>query len=258
VIIPKIGLGTWNIKTDDLVNIIPEAIKLGYRHFDTARKYSNEEGVGEGIRKSGIDRNKVFITTKLWITDFLRTKNAFEASLERLQVDYVDLYLIHWPFPFWTKAWVELERIQSSGKAKSIGVSNFGIKELEYIKNHYKIIPAVNQIEFSPFFYKKELIKYCQKEGIQVEAYSPLTRGYRLDDPKIQIIADKYQRTIPQILLAWCLHHNLIVLPKSTTIEHLKENFESQNIKLLKPDMEYLDSLNENYSALSTFWSKKK
>lgn len=132
------------------------------------------------------------------------------------------------------------------------------IKELKYLKENYKIIPAVNQIEFSPFFYKKELIEYCEKEGILVEAYSPLTRGYRLDDPKIQIIADKYQRTIPQILLAWCLHHNLVVLPKSTSVRHLKENFDSQTIKLLKPDMEYLDSLNENYSALSTFWSKSR
>ncbi len=256
--IPKIGLGTWNIKSDDLIKIIPQAIKLGYRHFDTARKYSNEEGVGEGIKKSGINRNEVFITTKLWVTDFLRTKNAFEASLERLQIDYVDLYLIHWPFPFWTKAWVELERIHKTGKARSIGVSNFGIKELSYIKKNYQITPAVNQIEFSPFYYKKELLDYCQAEGITVSAYSPLTRGYRLTDPKIQVIADKYQRTIPQILLAWCLQHGLVVLPKSTSPEHLWENLDAQNIKLLDKDMDYLDSLNENYSALSTFWSKKK
>lgn len=255
--IPSVALGTWGIKTTDLVNIIPQAIKLGYRHIDTARKYSNEEGVGEGIRKSGIKREEIFVTTKLWVTDFLRSKNAFDASLERLQLDYVDLYLLHWPFPFWTKAWVELERIYKTGKAKSIGVSNFGIKELETIKKRYGVSPAVNQIEFSPFFYKKDLLEYCQSEGIVVEAYSPLTRGYRLADPKIEKIADKYQRTIPQIMLAWSLQHNLVILPKSTSIDHLKENLESQNFKLLPKDFEYLNSLNENYSALSTFWSKK-
>lgn len=255
--IPNIGLGTWGIKSSELEKIIPLAINLGYRHFDTARKYSNEEGVGEGIRKSKINRNEIFVTTKLWITDFLRSKNAFEASLARLGLDYVDLYLIHWPFPFWSKAWVELERIFKSGRAKSIGVSNFGIKELELIKKRYNIIPAVNQIEFSPFFYKKDLIDYCASENIVVEAYSPLTRGFRLNDLRILSIADKYQRTVPQIMLAWCLQHNLVVLPKSTSRDHLKENLESQKIKLLSNDLDYLNSLNENYSALTAFWSKK-
>lgn len=256
--IPKIGLGTWNIKSEVLCTLIPEAIKIGYRHFDTARKYSNEEGVGEGIIKSGIDRKDVFITTKLWVTDHLRAGKAFEASLERLGTDYVDLYLIHWPFPFWTKAWVALENIFESGRAKNIGVSNFGIKELELIKKKYKFTPAVNQIEFSPFYFKKDLLQYCETNGIVIEGYSPLTRGYRLDDPKIKSIANKYCRSISQIMLSWSLQHNLVVLPKSTSIEHLKENFESQHIKLLPNDMNYLDSLNENYSALFTFWNKKK
>lgn len=256
--IPSIGLGTWNIKSEQLVSLIPEAIKLGYRHFDTARKYSNEDGVGEGIRKSGFPRDELFITSKLWLSDFLRAKDAFNASLTRLNLDYLDLYLIHWPFPFWTRAWVELERIYKSGKARSIGVSNFGIKELEFLKKKYQITPAVNQIEFSPFYYKKDLLDYCQSEGIVVSAYSPLTRGYRLNDPNIQVVAKKYCRTIPQILLAWCLQHGLVVLPKSTSPEHLWENLDTQNIKLLQKDMDHLDSLNENYSALSTFWSKKK
>ena len=256
--IPSVGMGTWGIKSEDLVTIIPEAIRLGYRHFDTARKYFNEEGVGEGIKESDIARKEIFITTKLWVTDFLRTKNAFDASLQRLGLDYIDLYLIHWPFPFWTKAWVELERIHKSGKARSIGVSNFGIKELETIRKKYQVIPAINQLEFSPFFYRKDLLDYCQSQNIVVAAYSPLTRGYRLNDPKIQTIADKYCRTIPQIMLAWSLHHNLVVLPKSTSPDHLKENWEAQNIKLLPVDIDYLNSLNENYSALSTFWSRKK
>lgn len=256
--IPKIGLGTWNIKSDQLTKIIPEAVKIGYRHFDTARKYSNEEGVGEGIKKSNLSREKIFITTKLWITDFLRAGNAFDASLQRLGLDYVDLYLIHWPFPFWSKAWTTLENIYESGKAKNIGVSNFGIKELEAIKKRYKYSPAVNQIEFSPFYYKKELLDYCQANNIVVEAYSPLTRGFRLDDPKIKKIADKYNKTVPQIMLAWALSHNLVVLPKASSVEHLQENWDAQFISLAEQDIAYLDNLNENYSALSTFWSRTK
>lgn len=255
--IPLVGLGTWGIKSDDLVNVIPTALDLGYRHIDTARKYFNEEGVGLGIKKSGLPREDIFVTTKLWITDFLRTKNAFEASLERLGLDYVDLYLIHWPFPFWTKAWQELERIHKSGRAKSIGVSNFSIKDLETMRKRYAIVPAVNQIEFSPFFYKKDLIEYCQDQNIIVEAYSPLTRGYRLDDPKIKGLALKYQKTVPQIILRWCLQHGLAVLPKSTNPEHLKSNLDLFNFEISAEDFAYLNSLNENYSALSVFWSKK-
>lgn len=251
-------MGTWNISSQDLEKIIPEAIKIGYRLFDTARKYSNEEGVGQGIRNGGLPREEIFLTTKLWRTDFLRTYSAFKASLERLNTDYIDLYLIHWPFFFWTKAWASMESLLEAGKVKNIGVSNFGIKELEVIKKKYKIKPSVNQIEFSPFYYKKDLLDYCHNEGIYVEAYSPLTRGYRLNDPKIKKIADKYSKTIPQIMLAWSLSHNLIVLPKSTSLQHLQENWEAQFISLSGEDIHYLDSLNENYSALSTFWSRKK
>lgn len=258
IVIPKIGLGTWNIKSEELEKIIPEAIKIGYRLFDTARKYSNEEGVGQGIRNSGVARENIFLTTKLWRTDFLRTNSAFKASLERLNTDYIDLYLIHWPFFFWTKAWASMENLLGSGKVKNIGVSNFGIKELEIIKKRYKFKPSVNQIEFSPFYYKKDLLDYCHNEGIHVEAYSPLTRGYRLDDPKIQKIAAKYSKTVPQIMLAWSLTHGLTVLPKSTSVEHLKDNWQAQFIDLSEEDVSYLDSLNENYSALSTFWRKIK
>lgn len=255
--IPKVGLGTWNIDSKTLSGLVPEAIKIGYRHFDTARKYSNEEGLGEGIKKSGIPREKIFVTSKLWRSDFLRAGEALNASLERLQLEYLDLYLLHWPFFFWTRAWASLENIYHSGKARNIGVSNFNIRELEIMRKRYKIKPFVNQIEISPFYYRKDLIYYCRENNILVEAYSPLTRGYRLNDQKIQKIADKYCRTVPQIMLAWCLQHNFIVLPKTTNLEHLKDNLDTQNIKLLENDMEYLDSLNENYSALSTFWSRR-
>jgi methylglyoxal/glyoxal reductase len=256
--IPSMGLGTWQIESSELIKIIPEAIKIGYRHFDTAHKYENEEGIGVGIIKSGIPREKLFITSKLWITDILQAKKAFEISLHKLQLNYLDLYLIHWPIPFWTKAWIDLENIYRSGKVRSIGVSNFGIKELEIIKKRYDIVPAVNQIEFSPFYYKKELLEYCHSEGIVVSAYSPLTRGLRLDDPKINYLVEKYKKTSSQILLAWCLQHDMVVLPKSTSINHLKENLDSQNTILQPDDMAYLDSLNENYSALTRFWSKQK
>ena len=254
----KVGLGTWNIKSDLLAETIPKAVKIGYRHFDTARKYSNEEGVGQGIKHGGLDRKELFVTTKLWVTDFLRAGSAFEASLQRLGLEYVDLYLIHWPFPFWTRAWVALENIFESGRAKQIGVSNFGIKELELIKKRYKFFPVVNQIEFSPFYYKKDLLDYCQANNITVEAYSPLTRGYRIDDPKIKKIADKYNKSVHQIMLAWSLAHGLTVLPKTTNEQHLQDNWNAQFINLTEADMSYLDSLNENYSALTTFWNRRK
>lgn len=256
--IPKIGLGTWNIKSDDLETIVPKAIQIGYRHFDTARKYSNEEGVGRGVKIGGVQREKIFITTKLWRTDFYRAEKAFESSLQRLNTKYIDLYLIHWPFFFWTKAWTKLEQIFASGRAKAIGVSNFGINELEIIKKKYKIFPAVNQIEFSPFFYQKDLLDYCQANGIIVEGYSPLTRGFRLNDPKLKKIADKYGKSVPQIMLAWSLSHNLTVLPKTTNVQHLQENWDAQFIVLSESDMAYLDSLNENYSALSFFHNLKR
>jgi len=255
--IPQIALGTWGIKSEQLVQLIPQAIKIGYRHFDTARKYSNEDGVGEGIKQSGVSRDEIFITTKLWRTDFLRTGSAFNASLERLQTDYIDLYLLHWPFFFWSKAWTDLERIYKSGKARSIGVSNFNIKELETIKKKYQITPAVNQIEFSPFYYQKDLLDYCQENNIQVESYSPLTRGFRLEDPKLKVIAQKYQKTVPQILIAWVLKHGLVALPKTTSLLHLQQNWDAQQIELAEADFAYLNSLNENYSALSTFWSRR-
>ena len=258
ITIPKIGLGTWNIKSEQLESLIPQAIKIGYRHFDTARKYSNEEGVGQGIKNSKVPREKIFVTTKLWVTDFLRAGSAFDASLNRLDMEYVDLYLLHWPFPFWTRAWSVLENILESGKAKNIGVSNFGIKDLELIKRKYKFTPSVNQIEFSPFYYKKELLDYCNANNIQVEAYSPLTRGFRLDDPKLKQIADKYSKSVPQIMIAWALQHSLIVLPKASSVGHLQENWDAQNINLTDTDFAYLNSLNENYSALTTFWSRKK
>lgn len=256
--IPKIALGTWGINSEELVKLIPQAVKIGYRHFDTARKYSNEDGVGEGIGQSGVPRSEIFITTKLWRTDFLRAKSAFNASLERLQTDYIDLYLLHWPFFFWSKAWRDLEVIYKSGKAKNIGVSNFTIRELEAIKKKYQITPAVNQIEFSPFYYQKDLLEYCRENNIQVEAYSPLTRGFRLEDSKLKVIANKYQKSVPQILIAWVLKHGLVALPKTTSLLHLQQNWDAQSIELTEEDFTYLNSLNENYSALSTFWSRKK
>ncbi len=255
--IPRVGFGVWKIDNEKVSGVVQTAIKAGYRHVDTARAYKNEEGVGKGIKKSGLDRKKMFVTTKLAVQDFSRPEEEFERSLEKLKMDYVDLYLLHWPFIGWKNAWKELEKIYKEGKARSIGVSNFNIKQLEEIKRMGGMKPMVNQVEISPFINRKELVAYCQTEGIVVEAYSPLTRGKRLGDKVINDLAKEYRKTAAQIMIRWGLQHDLVMLPKSETEEHIKSNIEVFDFEIKAADMKKLDSLNENYSALFPGWSRK-
>jgi len=251
--IPLLGLGTWEItEGETIIDAIRLAISKGYRHIDTARIYGNEKGVGKGLKLSleeqGLTREDIFITTKLWINSFKYEKalKAFNRSLNNLGLDYVDLYLLHWPEPLYRQeAWKALESILKEGKARSIGVSNYYQNHLDELLSEADIIPAVNQVEFTPYLYLKELKEYCENKGIRLEAYSPLTRGRKLKDSKLMDIAKKYNKSSAQILIRWGLQHEVIEIPKSNKEDHIIENSKVFDFTISEDDMALLDKFNE-------------
>lgn len=251
--IPMIGLGTYlNDNGRQAIDSILYALEIGYRHIDTAAMYENEKEVGIAVRKSGISREEIFVTTKLWNSDhgYDNTIKAFQRSLERLGLDYVDLYLIHWPVEnLRLESWRALERLYSDGLCKAIGVSNYMERHVDEILNNFSIVPAVNQVEFSPFLYLKELQNYCESKEIALESYSPLTKGYRLNEPRLIEIARRYDKSTSQILIRWCLQKGMIVIPKSSRNEHIKENADIFDFEISEADMLALDNLNENYRS---------
>lgn len=247
---PIFGLGTWNLNGKEAYNAIIWALDLGYRLFDTAMIYGNEREIGKALNDSNVSREEVFITSKVWNTDqgYEATLKAFEKSLRRLKLNYIDLYLIHWPAtPLRNESWKALEKIYDEGLVKSIGVSNFTIRHIKELLTTALIKPVVNQFELSPFLYQKNLVDYCQESDIVVEAYSPLTRGRRLNSEILNKMSSKYNKSAAQILLRWALQHNIIVIPKSASKEHLIENAELFDFYIQEPDMNILDNLNENF-----------
>ncbi|MCA2004775.1 MAG: aldo/keto reductase [Ignavibacterium sp.] len=248
---PYFGLGVYKAAPGkETIEAFSYALEIGYRLIDTAAVYGNEKEVGIAVRQSGIPREEIFITTKLWNDDhgYESALKAFDESLKRLNLDYVDLYLIHWPVPRLRKdSWKALEKIYSEGRCKAIGVSNYMIKHLEEMRDYAEIIPAVNQVEFSPFLYQKELLEYCKSKNIEVEAYSPLARMKKKNNPVVNSIARKYNKTHAQILIRWCLEHELIVIPKSSDRKRIKENADVFDFSLNDDDMKQLNSLNENF-----------
>ena len=251
---PLFGLGTWEITEGETVNAVQLAISNGYRHIDTARIYGNEKGVGKGIKLSleeqGIKREDIFITTKLWIDSFKYEKalKAFNRSLNKLGLEYVDLYLLHWPEPTYKQeAWKALEFILKENKTRSIGVSNFYQSHLDELLSGADIIPAVNQVEFSPYLYLKELKEYCDNKGIKLGAYSPLTRSKKLNDSKLLEIARDYNKSSAQILIRWGLQHNVIEIPKSSKEVHIIENSQIFDFTISEEDMARLDKFNEGF-----------
>lgn len=249
---PILGLGTWQLEKKDVINPIKWALDAGYRHIDTATLYNNEKSVGKAILESDIPREELFITSKVWDSDqgYKKTLKAFERSLKNLQTDYLDLYLIHWPREKRNETWETLISLLEEGRVKAIGVANFYIHHLEELKEKYDTIPAVNQFELSPFFYRKELIKYCEENNIAVEAYSPLTHGKKLDHQMLQEIAEKYQKSTAQILIRWCIEHKFIVIPKSGTKEHIQDNADVFDFSLDQEDIKKLDNLDEQFRLL--------
>jgi methylglyoxal/glyoxal reductase len=251
---PRLGLGVYQLPPGGTtLKIVKYALKIGYRHIDTARLYGNEADVGRAVRESGIQREEMFVTTKVWNSDqgYDLTLKAFEGSLQRLGLSYVDLYLIHWPVRGKVvETWKAMVKILKGGKSRAIGVSNYSIDELEETIQTSDIVPAVNQIEFHPFLYQESLLQFCQNNKIQVEAYSPLTRGKRLNHPTIRRIAEKYGKTPAQVLMRWCLQHDLVVIPKSSHYERVLENSQVFDFKIEAEDLERLNSLNENLHTI--------
>jgi diketogulonate reductase-like aldo/keto reductase len=248
---PVLGLGVWQAapgaETRDAVG---EALRVGYRLVDTARAYRNEADVGAAVRESGIPRGEIFVTTKLWNGDhgYDRTLRAMDESLERLGLERVDLYLVHWPVEgLRHESWRAMEKILADGKARAIGVSNYTIRHLDELLARAKVAPAVNQVEFSPFLYQRDLLAHCVRHGIRLEAYGPLVRGQRMDDPVLARIARKHGRTPAQVLLRWALQHDVVAIPKSVHPARIRENSDVFGFALEADDMAALDGLDEGY-----------
>ena len=248
---PMLGLGTYQSPPGNAtLEAVTYALKTGYRLVDTAKLYDNEKEVGEAIRKSGVPREEVFVTTKLWNSDhgYDAAMRAFNASLKRLDLDYVDLYLIHWPVPGKRgDSWKALAKLLNDGLCRSIGVSNYNINHLDELLAESDIVPAVNQVEFSPFLYQEELLRFCRRNKIQLEAYAPLTKGYKLADPRLKAVAAKYSRTPAQVMIRWGLQHEVVEIPKSVKPERIVENSRVFDFEISEEDMKALNALNEVY-----------
>ncbi len=240
--IPQVGLGVWRTPNDTAVTAVQAALSAGYRHVDTAAVYENEDGVGEGIRASGIARSEIFLTTKLWNADqgYDSTLKAFDASLKRLGTDYVDLYLIHWPAPKrdqYVDTWKVFIQLQKEGRARSIGVSNFQPEHLQRLIDETGVTPVINQIELHPDFPQKENRAYHEKHRIVTESWSPLGQGTLLENPVVAKVAAKHGRTPAQVIIRWHIDNGLVVIPKSVTPSRIEENFKVFDFRLDAEDM---------------------
>jgi len=276
-LMPQLGLGVWQTRAGATCEAaVLAALEAGYRHIDTAAMYGNEESVGAAIGMSGVPRENIFVTTKLWNSDHGNPERALATSLRKLKLDYVDLYLIHYPVRERRQSWRALEALRAEGRARSIGVSNFTIRHLTELLADTKTVPAVNQVEFHPYLYQRNLLDFCAARGIAVEAYSPLTKGVRLNDRKLVAVAKKYSNAGPQpaaswsrlplvdrlsrrsetkstaqILIRWALQHGLVVIPKSANRKRIFEDADVFDFEITVEDMQLLDRFNEN---LRTCW----
>lgn len=247
---PWFGLGVFlSNEGEEVENAVKVALQTGYRHIDTAAIYKNERGVGKAIRESGVPREEIFVTSKVWNTDqgYKTTLAAYEASLERLQMDYLDLYLVHWPKGKRSvETWKALEEIYQKGKVKAIGISNFLVHHLEEFLPECKIMPAVNQYEFHPELLQPELLEYCKKRGIQPEAWSPIMKGRVNNVPLMQELAAKYGKTPVHIVLRWDIQKGVVTIPKSVTPERIISNADIFDFELSEEDIAKIDNLDKN------------
>jgi diketogulonate reductase-like aldo/keto reductase len=249
VSMPLLGLGVYDMYQKEAEQAVLWALELGYRLIDTAAMYHNETEIGNAVRASGINRSELFITTKVNNTDqgFDETLRAFDVSQEKLQTDYIDLYLVHWPLRETRKdTWKALERLYSEGRVRAIGVANYLIPFLDELETHATVVPVVNQVEFSPYLFLEDLLDHCKKKNIQLQAYTPLVRGQRMDDPRLQDLAKKYEKTPAQMILRWAIQHGVSTIPKSANQARLKENFGVFDFEISAEDLRKMDGFNEN------------
>lgn len=255
VSIPPIGFGTWQTPDGETaVEAIKCAINAGYRHIDAAAVYANEASVGKGIKDSGIDREELFITSKVWNTErgYEKTLSAFQKTIDDLQVDYLDLYLIHWPasenqFANWkeinTETWRAMEELYRDGKIRAIGVSNFLPHHLQALMENATVLPAINQIEFHPGFMQQECVSFCKDNNIQVEAWSPLGTGKMLNNETLKAIAIKYNKSVAQLCIRWVLQNDVLPLPKSITTSRIIENIDVDDFEISEEDMQTINAM---------------
>ena len=243
--LPWLGLGVYKI-TENAEDVIKAALDIGYRCIDTAAFYGNEVDVGRAIRASGIPRDEIFVTTKLWNDShgYERALNAFEKSRDALGLEIIDLYLIHWPIEnLYCESWFALEKIYRDGKARAIGVSNFAVPHLTRVLREGEMVPMLNQVEFHPFVYDKELLNYCTNVGIQLQAYSPLARAQRFDDPVLSEIATNHNKKPSQVILRWDLEHGIATIPKTVNPERMRENAAIFDFQLRAEEVAAIDAL---------------
>ena len=241
--VPLLGFGVWQVRNGrKCVDAVRWALELGYRHIDTAQAYGNEESVGQGLRESGVPRDEVFVTTKFYPRNDDPVEAA-AASLERLGIDYLNLYIVHWPQGGPTWAWPGMERARELGYTRSIGISNFGVREVEAVLASASMQPVVNQVQFNPYAYRKELLDACAQHEIVLEAYSPLGTGRHLSSDAVGRVAGRHGRSSAQVLLRWCIERGIPVIPKSTHRERIAENAQLFDFALSAEDVAQLDSL---------------
>lgn len=250
---PQLGYGVYQVTKDECERCVLDALKVGYRSIDTAQSYFNEEEVGNAVNKSGISRNEIFLTTKVWVEHYgyEECKKSIENSLEKLRTDYIDLMLLHQPFSDYYGAWRALEEYYEAGKLRAIGISNFYPDRMVDIASFAKICPMVNQIEVHPHNQQTEAMEWNKKYGLQVEAWAPFGegRGGMFDLPELKAIAEKYGKTAAQVILRWHLQRGIVVIPKSTHIERMKENLDVFNFELTAEDMSVIAELDKKTSS---------
>ncbi|NVY96284.1 aldo/keto reductase [Lactobacillus sp. DCY120] len=247
--IPQLGLGVFKMQDPkEFKQAFQWALEIGYRHFDTAAIYGNEKWLGEAIRQAGIQREELFLTSKLWPSQFSDPQKAYQDSLKRLGLDYLDLYLIHWPAPGYQQAWLDLEKLFQTGQVRTIGVSNFLISHLENLRVIQKVNPVIDQIELHPYLQRPDLLQYLEANNIAWEAWGPLGQGNSelLQEPLLQDLAEKYQKSVPQIILRWHLQRQTIIFPKSIHHDRLIENYQLFDFQLTPQEMQQICHLDRN------------
>lgn len=253
VTMPLLGLGVYDMYNQEAEKAILQALEIGYRLIDTASMYNNEVEVGNAIRQSGLPREAIFLTTKVNDSDhgYDQALRAFESSQRKLNCDYIDLYLVHWPIKNKRQdTWRALERLYQEGQVRAIGVANYLEPFLDELLPSATIVPTVNQVEFSPYLFLKDLLQRCRQEKIVLQAYTPLVRGERFSDPKLQALVKKYDKTPAQIILRWALQLGVSTIPKSANPKRLQENFDLFDFSITDADMAYLATFNEDYRVV--------